>query len=195
MTILKETNTPVFDAEGIPEIDQVSYSVEFSGGGLDAQIVTLDEIKKLPKVTIDMRMTSVSGFSVRADWQGVLWKDLMAHLGNPSEYQFVVFESIGGYTTNVYVEDLLPDRWLFCYSVGNELLEIEYGGPLRIVIPNLWGYKSCKWLSKVRFLKENEPGYWETRGYTDRGLIEAGETLDVNSDCRRPISGGEVTEF
>ncbi len=195
MTILKEKNTPVFDAEGIPEVDQDSYSVEFSGEGLDARSVTLSEIKKLPKTTMDMRLTSVSGFSVRANWQGVLWKDLMAHLGNPEGYQFVVFESIGGYTTNVYIEDLLPDRWLFCYSVGDELLETEYGGPLRIVIPNLWGYKSCKWLAKVRFLKENESGYWETRGYTDRGLIEAGETLDVNSGKRRPIKSGEVTEF
>ena len=150
---------------------------------------------KLPQATLNCRMTSVSGFSVRANWQGVLWRDMMSHVGEPEDFKYIIFESPGGYTTNCYREDLLPDRWIFCHSVDGEPLEPEYGGPLRMIIPNLWGYKSCKWLTGVRFSMSNEPGFWETRGYTDRGLIEPGTMLDVNTQTERPIRGGEVTEF
>jgi DMSO/TMAO reductase YedYZ molybdopterin-dependent catalytic subunit len=64
-----------------------------------------------------------------------------------------------------------------------------------MVIPNLWGYKSCKWLGKIEFINQEEGGYWEDRGYTRSGLIESGITFDMNTKTRRPIKGGEVTEF
>ena len=64
-----------------------------------------------------------------------------------------------------------------------------------MVIPNLWGYKSCKWLSVIEFIREEEGGYWEDRGYTWSGVIEPGFTLDINTKTRRPIKGGEITEF
>jgi DMSO/TMAO reductase YedYZ molybdopterin-dependent catalytic subunit len=64
-----------------------------------------------------------------------------------------------------------------------------------MVIPNLWGYKSCKWLGRIDFIDQMEGGYWEDRGYTRSGMIESGFTLDINTKARRPIKGGEVTEF
>lgn len=195
MTILKELKTPVFNAEGVSHLPRDTYTLTFAKH--DKTIATLSwaEILKLKQTTLDIRMTSVSGWSVRANWQGVLWADMMKHIGVAKQSPFVVFESSGGYTTNVYAEDVLPDRWLFCHSIDGEFLEDEYGAPLRTIVPNLWGYKSCKWLTKVRFENANEPGYWECRGYTDRGLIEPGITLDVNTGTKRPISGGEVKDF
>lgn len=194
MTILKDLRLPVFKEEGIPSISAKDYLLKFEGLMKDVSL-RFEDILRLPQTTLNVRMTSVSGFSVRADWQGVLWRDMMEHVGAPSDPNFVIFESFGGYTTNVYKEDIIPDRWIFCHSVAGERLEPEYGAPLRMIIPNLWGYKSCKWLVKVKFSKTNEPGFWETHGYEDRGLIEPGETLDVNTGTRRPIKGGEVTEF
>lgn len=195
MSILRKLKTPVFKAEGIQHIDRTAYELEFFDGPRLAASLSLGEILSLPQTTLNLRMTSVSGWSVRANWQGVLWQDMMSRAGLPDTAQFVVFESPSEYTTNVYGEDILPDRWIFCHSVDGEHLEDEYGGPLRMIIPNLWGYKCCKWLVKVRYCDKNEPGYWETRGYTDRGLIEPGETLDVNTGTKRPIAGGEVLEF
>ena len=64
-----------------------------------------------------------------------------------------------------------------------------------MVIPNLWGYKSCKWIVKATFTDSMETGYWESRGYTIQGKIEAGVTMDVNSGKRKVISDGEVTEW
>ena len=64
-----------------------------------------------------------------------------------------------------------------------------------MIIPNLWGYKSCKWLGKVEMIDREERGYWEDRGSSRPGLIEPGVTFDINIKTRRPISGGEITEF
>jgi DMSO/TMAO reductase YedYZ molybdopterin-dependent catalytic subunit len=106
------------------------------------------------------------------------------------------FTSVGGgYRTTVSLKDLENPRVLLAYGVNGDPIEAEYGGPLRMVIPNLWGYKSCKWLGKIEFINQEEGGYWEDRGYTRSGLIEPGFTLDINTQTRRPIQGGEVTEF
>lgn len=195
MTILKELKAPVFNEEKVGNLNLKGYSVLFEGHAKKPARLMMEEFFKLPQTTLDMRMTSVSGWSVRANWNGVLWKDMITYLKPIEDYNFVIFESVGGYTTNVYKEDVLADKWLFCHSVEGERLEEEYGGPLRMLIPNLWGYKSCKWLTKVTFSKNNVSGFWETHGYDDRGLIEAGETLDINTGKRRVIKGGEVTEF
>jgi DMSO/TMAO reductase YedYZ molybdopterin-dependent catalytic subunit len=95
----------------------------------------------------------------------------------------------------VPLKDLENPRVLLAYEVNGEPIELEYGGPLRMVIPNLWGYKSCKWLGRIDFMSHMEGGYWEDRGYTRSGIIEPGSTLDMNTKTRRPITGGEVTEF
>lgn len=195
MTILKDMRTPVFKEEGMPSIDPGRHSVSFEGHSEKKLILTMEDILNLPQSTLDCRMTSVSGFSVRANWQGVLWKDIIERIGPVKKFDYVMFESVGGYTTNAYAKDILPDRWMFCHSVNGESLEAEYGGPLRMIIPNLWGYKSCKWLSKVFFSEKNIPGFWETHGYSDRGLIEPGTTLDINTGERKDIRGGEVLDF
>jgi len=105
------------------------------------------------------------------------------------------FYSHGGYTTTVSLKDLGNPRVMLVYGVAGEPLEIEYGGPLRTVIPNLWGYKSCKWLVRIEFCAEMRGGYWEDRGYTRSGIIEPCTILDINTRTRRQIKGGEITEF
>ncbi|MFH2127731.1 MAG: molybdopterin-dependent oxidoreductase, partial [Pseudomonadota bacterium] len=73
--------------------------------------------------------------------------------------------------------------------------ETDFGGPLRMLVPHLWGYKSAKWLAGVTLGDKMLGGFWEDRGYTREGIIEPGVTLDLNSGQRRAIRGGEVTEF
>jgi len=106
-----------------------------------------------------------------------------------------LFTSVGGYTTCVPLARLDHPRVLWAWAVGGEPLEADYGGPLRMVIPPLWGYKSCKWVSRLTYTDSMVPGYWETRGYTVDGEIEAGHTMDVNTKQRRKIQAGEVVDF
>ena len=160
MSILSQLRAPVFQEGGRPEIDKAQYRLHIRGLVKEERSFTWQEIVDLPASKVDARLTSVSGWSVRATWEGVLWRD--------------------------FIRILKPK---------GKPLEREYGGPLRMVIPNLYGYKSCKWLETITLSDTMRGGYWEDRGYTRSGIIEPGFTLDVNAGIRRPISGGEVTEF
>lgn len=196
MTALKEMNTPVFAAEGVLHLSRPDFKLEVGGLVQNPVTLSLDEVMNtLKNGSMDRRLTSVSGWSVRANWNGVLWKDFLDYVKPLPAARYVLFSSAGEYTTAVWMPDLTESQSMIAWGVGNEPLEDEYGGPLRLIIPNLWGYKSCKWLTKIQFVEKYQTGYWELRGYSHRGLIEPGETLDVNTQKWRPISGGEVTDF
>jgi DMSO/TMAO reductase YedYZ molybdopterin-dependent catalytic subunit len=196
MSVLKDLNTPIFAAEGVLHLDRANYKLEISGLIHSPLTLSLSELKNNFKNTsINSRLTSVSGWSVRANWNGILWRDFVDYVQPTADARYVLFSSVSDYTTAVMLQDLADSNSMIVWGVDNEDLEDEYGGPVRIIIPHLWGYKSCKWLTKINFIEKYETGYWELRGYSHRGLIEPGETLDVNSQRWRPISGGEVTEF
>lgn len=196
MSVLSRLRAPVFKAEGMPEIDVAKYRLHVKGLVEKEQSFTWKEIMALPASKVNARLTSVSGWSVRATWEGVLWRDFIRAIAPREEASHATFSSFGGgYETAVSLADLDHPRVLLAYAVEGEPLEREYGGPLRIIIPHLYGYKSTKWLEAITLTDTDEGGYWEERGYTKSGIIEPGFTLDVNTKTRRPIHGGEVTEF
>lgn len=196
MSVLKTMKTPVFAAEGVQHLDRSDYRLTVGGLAGGERVFSLDGLKgTLPARTVNRRLTSVSGWSVRADWEGVLWRDFLAGLEPLPAIRYALFASAGYYTTCVPLRDLAASETMLAWGVAGEALEDEYGGPLRLVVPNLWGYKSCKWLTRITFMEKYVAGYWELRGYSHDGTIEPGETFDVNSQKYRPIAGGEVTDF
>ncbi len=203
MSVLARLKTPVFNAERYRPRDEenpeAGFSLRVDGLVRNPRVFTLQEIKQMPQSRADTRLTSVSGFSVRAAWEGVSWADFFGGCEPEEAASHATFYSAGGertvYTTTVSLEDLAKPRVLLVYSVEGEPLEWRYGGPLRLLVPHLWGYKSCKWLARVEFTDRMRGGFWEDRGYPREAEIEPGWTLDVNSRTRRRIEGGEVTGF
>lgn len=80
MSILKDMDTPVFKAEGVPRIDIANYTLKITGLVELEREFRWDEIMQLPKSCISSRLTSVSGWSVRADWEGIKWKDFLREI-------------------------------------------------------------------------------------------------------------------
>ncbi len=196
MSVLKDLRVPTFKAGGQPEIDLRTYFFFIGGLIEEERHFSWAEILTMPKSVVNCRLTSVSGWSVRADWEGIAWSDFIKKVPVLSESDHAKFTSTGGgYTTVVSLKDLREPRVLLAIGVNGVPIEPEYGGPLRMVIPNLWGYKSCKWVERIDFTDQMEGGYWENRGYTRSGIIEPGFTFDVNTKTRRPIKGGEVIDF
>jgi DMSO/TMAO reductase YedYZ molybdopterin-dependent catalytic subunit len=196
VSLLKDLGVPAFKAGGMPVIDLQRYSL-FAGGLVkEERHFSWQELLDMPKNRVNCRLTSVSGWSVRADWEGIRWHDFLKQILMDAKANHVRFTSVGGgYSTAVSFKDLESPRVLLAYTVDGSPIEAEYGGPLGMVIPNLWGYKSCKWVGQIEFVDQDEGGYWEDRGYTRSGMIEPGVTFDINTKARRPIQGGEVTEF
>jgi len=197
MSKLKDMETPVFWAEGHPgPLSAEGWQVRL--GGLVEKPVTLtyEEILALPKSIADARLTSVSGWSVRGQWGGVRLSDLLALAGPKPEAthaQFISYREI--YTTCIPLDVALKERTLLAYEFDGEPLEAEYGGPVRIFCPYLWGYKSAKSVVAITLVNHSIPGYWEVRGYPDDAPITPRQVLDVNSQRWRRIPGGEVIEF
>lgn len=196
MSILRELGVPIFKAGGMPKIDLHSYALIVGGLVEEGHHFSWQQILSMPKSRVNCRLISVSGWSVRAHWEGIKWKDFLKQIPVDAKASHVRFSTVGGnYTTVIRMEDLENPRILLAYGVNGDPIEPEYGGPLRMVIPNLWGYKSCKWLGEIDFIDQMEGGYWEDRGYTRSGMIEQGLTFDINTKTQRSIQGGEVTEF
>jgi len=194
---LKDMQTPIFWAEGRPgPLSAEGWEVEI--GGLVERPVTLsyEEILDLPQAVADARLTSVSGFSVRGEWGGVRLSDLLAVAGigpKAAHVQFVSYRGI--YTTCIPLEVALKERTLLAYEFDGQPLDADYGGPVRIFCPYLWGYKSAKSVVAISLEERSIPGYWEVRGYPDGAQIKPRRILDVNSGKWRRIPGGEVIEF
>ena len=71
-------------------------------------------------------------------------------------------------------------------AADGEELPVEYGGPVRALFPQLWGYKSAKSIIAIDFLDHDEDGYWETRGYPGDASIPATKLFDINTRATRP---------
>jgi DMSO/TMAO reductase YedYZ molybdopterin-dependent catalytic subunit len=110
-----------------------------------------------------------------------------------SHVQFTSYRGV--YTTTIPLDVAIQERTLLAYEFEGEPLESDYGGPVRIFCPYLWGYKSAKSVIGITLVDRPIPGYWEVRGYPDAAPIKARRIFDVNSGRWRRISDGEVTEF
>jgi DMSO/TMAO reductase YedYZ molybdopterin-dependent catalytic subunit len=103
-------------------------------------------------------------------WRGVTVDRILEAAGleePPAPYVLAFCD--GGYTTNLAVEDLLEDKALVAVDYDGEPLEPEHGGPARLLVPHLYFWKSAKWVRGLRFMEDDEPGFWESQGYHMRG--------------------------
>ncbi|WP_315741538.1 MULTISPECIES: sulfite oxidase-like oxidoreductase [unclassified Bradyrhizobium] len=102
-------------------------------------------------------------------WEGLSTRDLLAACRPRDAADFVVLHSYDGYTTNLSLEDFAAADALLAHSWSGVPLTGEHGGPVRVVVPHLYFWKSAKWLKGIEFLDKDAPGYWEVRGYHNRG--------------------------
>jgi DMSO/TMAO reductase YedYZ molybdopterin-dependent catalytic subunit len=102
-------------------------------------------------------------------WEGLATRDLLMACQPHDEAHHVVLHSHDGYTTNLSLEDFATEDALLAHSWSGKPLEPEHGGPVRLVVPHLYFWKSAKWLQSIEFLAHDAPGYWEVRGYHNRG--------------------------
>lgn len=161
---------PVLDLGAQPKIDLNLWRVVVDG--LVEKPVTLDwqAFQDLPKseATSDIHcVTSWSRYDNR--WRGVLVGDLLAHVQPKAEARFVLIQSYDTYTTNLPLAEFAVTDALLATHWEGEPLTVAHGGPLRLVVPQLYFWKSAKWVKKITFAAEDRPGFWEVRGYHNHG--------------------------
>lgn len=118
------------------------------------------------KTTVDSEFHCVTQWSrLQNTWEGVLFSDVMKHVRPKPAARYVMVHCYGGYTTNLPLDVLMDDDVLFAFGHDGEALPADHGGPLRLVVPKRYGWKSAKWVSGLEFMEKDAPGFWEVRGY------------------------------
>lgn len=100
-------------------------------------------------------------------WEGVSLDDVLADVETEAEYALV--HSTGGYTTNLPVQDLLDGQAWLAHRYDGEDLAPVHGGPVRLLVPHLYLWKSAKWVRGITLGPTDEPGFWESAGYHTYG--------------------------
>ena len=130
--------------------------------------LTWQDFTSLPWSTITADFHCVTQWSrLNNHWEGVLFRDLMKEVKPKSQAAFVMVHCYGGYTTNMPVAALMEEDVILAHKHDGRELAPEHGGPLRLVVPKRYGWKSAKWVNGLEFVAMDNPGFWETRGYNN----------------------------
>jgi DMSO/TMAO reductase YedYZ molybdopterin-dependent catalytic subunit len=122
----------------------------------------------LPQVERAVDVHCVTGWSVLGSlWKGVSIATLAEKAGVRPEARHVIFEAAHGYTTNVRIGEATAPNAMVTYRLNGRPFSIDHGAPVRGLVPDLYFWKSAKWLTGIRFVADDEPGYWEVRGYNN----------------------------
>lgn len=198
MSRLKELHTPIFWVEGHPgPLDREGWKIDVTGLCSNPRVFTWQDLMSFPKAIAAARLTSVTRFSVFGHWGGVRVSDILNAVGMSPSVSHIRFWSVKNiYDTSIPLDIAMQEKTLLAYEYDGDLLEEDYGGPIRALVPYLWGYKSAKSVLKIELMDHYLSGFWEKRGYTDDALIEAGYVRDINEGGRiRRIPEGEVVLF
>ena len=160
---------PVLTYGDTPSIAQKDW--ELKVWGLAKPItLTWADVQAMPQRHFTADFHCVTTWSkLDVEWTGVTVPDFMQHLEIDPAAIHVMQHSYGGYTTNLALDDFNRAENFFAHTLFGEPLPPQHGGPMRLVVPHLYAWKSAKWISGLEFLDHEVPGFWERNGYHYRG--------------------------
>lgn len=159
---------PMGGEPGDPSLEQLRLKVH---GEVEAPFtLSYADLLAMPQTALSVDVHCVTGWSVMdAKVKGVLLSALAERAKVKPSARHVIFEAAHGYTSNVPLREALGPQVMVTRELNGAPLPRTHGGPLRALVPHLYFWKSSKWLTGVRFVARDEPGYWETRGYHNHG--------------------------
>jgi len=162
---------PILDAGGPPQLSNLQWSLSVSGLVRQPLQWTWTEFQALPRVKVFADFHCVTRWSQLDNvWEGVATREIAKLVEILPEAKFVlVYGYDNDWTTNMPLDAFLAEDALLADKRNGEPLSIEHGGPLRLIIPRLYAWKSAKWIRAIEFLSEDEAGFWEREGYHMNG--------------------------
>ena len=159
-------NWPVLDLGQTPNIAPRNWRLDITGAIEFPTSWTWNDLMSAPQSSKLSDIHCVTTWS-RYDnhWDGVTTHDLLDVVRPLPEATHVLLISNDGYTTNLALADFASPEAIIAHSWEGERLTLEHGGPVRLVVPHLYFWKSAKWLRKIEFATADHPGFWEVRGY------------------------------
>ena len=157
---------PVLHVGDVPTYAPGEWNLSIGGLVNNPFALTFEELTALPSVTLTTDIHCVTKWSkFDTVWRGVKLKDLLNRAGIQSDATHVMGHAEYGYTANLPLEDALLDESMVVWEYEGEPIEPIHGGPVRLLVPNLYFWKSPKWLRGIELMNADKPGFWERNGY------------------------------
>ena len=158
---------PVLDASGPPNIDLANWRLDVFGLVEQPLSLSLDELLALPQAKVFSDFHCVTRWSRLGNlWEGVATRTIAERVQIKPEAQFVLAHAYdNGWTTNMPLEHFLAEDALLTHTHDGQPIPLEHGGPVRLLIPQLYAWKSAKWIRGLEFLRADKAGFWEDGGY------------------------------
>jgi DMSO/TMAO reductase YedYZ molybdopterin-dependent catalytic subunit len=158
---------------GLPSRSRADYRLKVDGLVDQPFTLTYDELVAMPPTKLTRDFQCVTGWRVpEVEWKGVRLADLLDRAGVQARATALRFHSFdGAYTESLTLSQARRNDVIIAYQLEGSPLSDEHGGPVRLYVAPMYGYKSCKWLDHIELTKSVEEGYWEERGYDVDGWV------------------------
>jgi DMSO/TMAO reductase YedYZ molybdopterin-dependent catalytic subunit len=159
---------PVLSAGPTPHTPLATWSFTIQEGDSELARWSWEEFKALPSEEVTTDIHCVTKWSkLDTTWRGVSVDTLLETADAYAPYLLAFCD--GDYTTNLAIEDLTDGKAWVVYEYDGAPLPPQHGGPARLLVPHLYFWKSAKWVRGLMLLNQDEPGFWESLGYHNRG--------------------------
>lgn len=169
---LRVKGWPVLHEGRVPHFDPDTWRLRVWGEVEAPLELTWEAVQALPRVEVVRDFHCVTTWS-RFDnrWAGIAVTELLARARPRPQARYALVHSFDevGYTANLALADLARDDNLLATHHEGQPLAPKHGGPIRLVVHHLYAWKSVKWVCGIELLRDNRRGYWEQRGYHNRG--------------------------
>lgn len=157
-------------AGGVPKPDLSGWKFKITGLVREEKEYTLKEFKALTRVKVFSDIHCVTSWSKLNNlWEGISTSTLKEEVDILPEARYVMVHALGNFTTNLSMEEFFKEDVLFATHHNGRELSPKHGYPLRLVVPQLYFWKSAKWVYGVKFIENDKPGFWESNGYHMHG--------------------------
>ena len=157
---------PVLHYGSVPHFDESKWDFKISGDVAAPLKLSWKELRALLQSEVTSDFHCVTRWSrLNNTWKGVLFADVLNLVQAKPEAKHSLVLAEEGYTANIPLEDLQCPNVLLAFDHDGVPLTAEHGGPVRLIVPHLYAWKSVKWARGLMLLDEDRLGFWERNGY------------------------------
>lgn len=181
-------------------IEGESWVLEVDGLFDNPRPLTLEDLMAFPTVTQAITLSCISNrvggdLIGTSNWTGVRLRDVLKDLGLRPEAKELFVEGADGFFESVVMEDIMDPRTLLVYGMNGETLPVRNGFPLRIYIPNRYGMKQPKWITRIEAVDDKAIGYWVQRGWSYEAhpqIVSVIDTVAVDEAVNGTVPMGGI---
>jgi len=161
---------PVLHYGQVPKIETSQWTLKIFGLVEQERVISYQEFTALPMVKVFSDIHCVTTWSrLNNLWEGLSSNEIKNIVNVDPQARFVIIHAFGRFTTNLTISDFFEPDVLLALKHDDQSIAADHGGPVRLVVPRLYFWKSAKWVTGLEFSAIDKPGFWESNGYHNHG--------------------------